>query len=180
VNGDGTSNDKVQCLDPKFTSLSNRDYHLQSGSPAVDAGTANGLPAGRTASINNTLAVAHGLPSYSDNLPLVGAAWDTGAVEARVAGPPTAALTITPSASALARGSYSISLTASTSLVAVPGPLTFLESDLSTQVITLSGAIPGVSFAGTFVVGSSVADGPGTFSLPANSLVASSGLQGNQ
>ena len=70
------------CDDPAVV-LSAGPYnaHLQSVSPAKDRGTATGMPAGRTADINNTLASTHGLPSYADNHAIQGGTWDIGADE---------------------------------------------------------------------------------------------------
>jgi len=180
VDRNGTGNDKVQCVDPRFVSSAGRDFHLQAGSPAIDTGTITGLPAGRTASIQNTLAQAHGLPNYNDNLAMGGTAWDVGAAEVGTAGPPTAVLTLTPSLPAYSNGTYTLTLSASRTLVALPGPLTLLESDSSTQIVTITGSVPGTVFTGTLVIGSGVAEGMGTFTLPLNNLVDGSGLKGNQ
>lgn len=46
--------------------VSASDYHLTTSSPAKDAGTSTGMPSGRTTDICNSLASAHGLPSYND------------------------------------------------------------------------------------------------------------------
>ena len=50
-------------------------------SPAKDAGTSTGMPAGHTRDINNTIAGAHIPPSYADNQAMFGSAWDIGADE---------------------------------------------------------------------------------------------------
>jgi hypothetical protein len=42
------------------------DFHLTTSSPAKDAGTATGMPSGRTTDINNTLADDRGFADYSD------------------------------------------------------------------------------------------------------------------
>src|SRR6185436_4795402 len=148
-------------------------------SPAIDAGTATGLPAGRTASINNTLAAAHGLPVYSDNLARAGSAWDAGAVEYGGVSAPAATITLSDP-SPTAAGNVTLTLTTSVSVVVLPGPLTFLESDgTSSKTVVLTGALPGSVFTGTFVVDTAVADGPGSFSLPLNSLVDALGNRGN-
>lgn len=54
----------TKCADPLFVSAS--DLHIQSGSPAKDAGTATGMPAGRTTDICNSIASLHGFPNYND------------------------------------------------------------------------------------------------------------------
>jgi len=61
----------------------------------------------------------------------------------------------------------------------LPGPLTFLEGDGTSKLISLSGSVPGAIFTGTFVVDSTVSDGTGTFSLPSGSLVDALGNTGN-
>lgn len=53
------------CPDPVFVNTSADDYHLQTSSPAKDAGTTRCCSS--TADINNTLAGSHGMPSYADN-----------------------------------------------------------------------------------------------------------------
>lgn len=54
------------CADPLVVSAGAHNYHIQSGSPAKDAGTSSGLPAGRTKDICNSIASSHSLPSYND------------------------------------------------------------------------------------------------------------------
>jgi hypothetical protein len=75
----GTGNVDACTPGPAFVSGSNS--HITSSSLAKDAGTASGMPAGRTTDINNTLAGSHGLGSYADAHSLKGAAWDIGADE---------------------------------------------------------------------------------------------------
>jgi len=178
VDGDGTGNDKVRCADPKFISATGFDFHLLTGSPAIDSGTSTGMPAGKLASIRNTVAGLHGLPSYADNLPMAGPAWDAGAVEFGSAGAATANLVLSDP-SPTASGIVGVTLTTSSAVVQLPGPLTFQESDSSITLITLTGTIPGSIFTGTFTVNSSVSDGLGTFTLPIGSLVPTTGLPGN-
>jgi len=179
LDGNGTANDKNRCSDPLFVSLPSRDLHLSSGSPAVDGGASAGMPSGRTSSINNSLAQFHGFPSYADNAPMSGSAWDIGAVERSASGPPTASVSVGQGGSMIGSGTYTLTLTASRSLVSLPGPLSFLESDSSTTTVSLAGTLPGTSFTGVFVVNSSVSEGPGVFSLPLNNLVDSLGQTGN-
>lgn len=77
----GTLDASDKCADPVFVDTATDDYHIQTSSPAKDAGTSTGMPAGRTADINNTIASLHGLPSYADNGAQYGVAWDIGADE---------------------------------------------------------------------------------------------------
>lgn len=51
------------------------------GGPAIDAGTATGMPVNKSAGIVNTLATLHEAGFYSDTIPQGGSAWDIGAVE---------------------------------------------------------------------------------------------------
>jgi len=69
------------CNDPLFANLGSKDYHIQTSSPAKDAGTATGLPSGKTTDINNTITSAHSFPSYADNQAKAGSSWDIGADE---------------------------------------------------------------------------------------------------
>jgi hypothetical protein len=177
IDGDGVTGDNVRCANPLFVSVSGNDVHLTSASPAKDSGTSSGVPSGRTASIYNTVAQAHGLPAYADNLPKVGSAWDIGAIEYGSLG--ISAAVSTSSASPLKPGSYTVTLTTSTAVVQLPGPVAFLESDASITSVSLTGTLPGTVFTGVFLVDSSVSDGPGTFSLPANNLRDASGNTGN-
>jgi len=179
VDGDGSANDKVRCTDPLFVSLNGDDYHLLAGSPAMDGGSSVGMPAGRTSSINNTLAGIHGLPSYSDNAPMAGAGWDMGAVElGSVGGLPTASITLSDP-SPTAAGTVTVTLVTSVSVVQLPALLVFTANGGGLTSIPLTGAVPGRQFTGTFTVNSSIPDGPGTFSLPVGSLVDGSGNIGN-
>jgi len=178
VDGNGTGNDNDRCAEPLFVSISGNDFHLTASSPAIDMGTSTDMPPGRTGSINNTVAELHGFPSYGDNSPLNGSAWDAGVAEYGGIGSVTARLALSDP-SPTAAGDVSLVLTASAQVVQVPGPLTFTESDGSTTSIVLAGSIPGSVFTGIFVVNSSVVDGPGTFSLPAGSLSSATGATGN-
>jgi hypothetical protein len=180
IDGDGAFNDTVRCLTPQFKSVSTNDFHLNATSPAINLGTTNGLPAGRTASINHTVASQRGFPDYAinDSLPMKGGAWDVGAIEFDVGVTVTAAITLSDS-SPTAAGDVTVTLTTSVPVVSLPPSLTFAESDGSSTTITLAGPVPGSSFTGVFVVNISVADGLGTFSLPAGSLVDGSGGTGN-
>jgi hypothetical protein len=55
----------TNCPDPSFVNSSSQDFHILRTSLAKDAGTATGMPSGRTTDIYNTLASAHGLPSMN-------------------------------------------------------------------------------------------------------------------
>jgi hypothetical protein len=178
VDRDGVAGDQVRCLDPLFASVGGNDFHLAALSPALDGATTTGVPAGRTASLRNTLAGTHGLPSYSDGLAKSGSAWDIGVAEYAGASVPTASLALSDP-SPTGAGTVTVTLTTSVPVVQLPGPLSFRESDNTTTTIGLSGTVPGSVFTGLFVVDASVADGPGTFSLPADNLVTSTGLTGN-
>ena len=178
IDRDGTSNDKNRCVDPVFvpSALQNKDFHLASLSPSIDGGTSTGMPSGRTSSINNTLAAAHGFPSYADNVLMRGTAWDIGAVEYGVS---LSATVVLSDPSPTAPGSVTVTLRTSAPVVVVPAPLTFQESDGSSKSIVLSGIVPGAVFTGVFIVDSTVADGLGTFVLPTDALVDSSGNKSN-
>ena len=56
------ANNIINCPDPLF--MGANDFRIKAGSPAIDVGTATGMPAGRTTDICNSLAVLHGLPDY--------------------------------------------------------------------------------------------------------------------
>jgi hypothetical protein len=167
-----------KCSDPRFKAPVDNDFHLTGTSPAINAGTIASMPVGRSASINNTLAGAHGLPTYADNVPITNSVWDIGASEYLGASAPTATLTLSDP-SPTAAGTVTVTLVTSVPIVDVPGLLSFLESDGTSTTISLSGGIPGSLFTGFLVVNTSVADGVGSFSLPINALVDSSGNRGN-
>lgn len=78
VDNDTVVNDNDKCADPAFINSSAAEFHLISGSQAIDAGTSTGMPASRTTDINNTIAVNHGLPVYSDANPIQNLIWDIG------------------------------------------------------------------------------------------------------
>lgn len=174
---DGLPGDGNLCVNPAFASLSGLDLHLSLNSPAINVGTDSGMPPARTTSLNNALAGLHGLPNYGDNAAMV-TVWDMGALEYTGPATPTANLVLsdlTPTAA----GSVTVTLTTSVPVVLLPGPLTFLESDGSSTSVSLTGAVPGSVFVGTFLVNSTVADGLGTFSLPVDNLVNATGGKGN-
>lgn len=178
IDGDGTINDGVRCANPQFRSVSARDFHLTPGSLAIEAGTGTGMPAGRTTSLNNSLAGRVALPPYADNTAKQGVNWDVGAIEYFTAGP-TAAITLTDP-SPTAAGSVGLTLTTSVSVVSIPAALSFLDSGGGSKVVLLSGTVPGNVFTGSLVVDSTVADGLGTFQLAPGSLVDAQGNSGNQ
>ena len=166
-----------RCGDPMFVNATGGDFHLRSGSPAIDGATTAGLPSGRTADVCIPLATTVGPVAYGD-CQAVSGTWDIGADElGGGATPPTATLTLSDP-SPVTAGSVTITLRGSVVLTALPGPLSFTESDGSSVQIVLSGSLPGQTFTGVFTVNSSVADGPGTFSLPVGTLLGSSGLRG--
>lgn len=78
--GDLDATDK--CLLPGF--INSSDYHLSgltSPSGLIDLGTATGMPASKTTSINNSVYESGGIALYADGFPQGGAAWDMGATE---------------------------------------------------------------------------------------------------
>lgn len=104
------------------------------------------------------------------------------------AGGPTAALAITsggqpaPSlngAFLLKAGTYSLTLTSSVPVISIPTPLTFTASGGGTTLLVFAGAVPGTQFTASWTVGASVAEGNGTFSLPASILDDGQGGRGN-
>jgi hypothetical protein len=176
VDKDGTGNDNVRCTDPRFSSVSGKNFHLASGSPAIDSATGTGLPSGRTTSINNPVASLHGFPSYADNVPMTGSAWDLGMAEVPIAGLSASVTLSDPSPTG--PGNVTVTLATSAQVVQVP-LLTFVASDNLPHTILLSGSLPGTTFTGTFMVDGSVPDGVGTFVLPTGSLVDGGGNTGN-
>ena len=167
-----------RCGDPLFVSTSQRNFHLQTGSPAINAGTTTGIPSGRTKDVCNAVSSQAGMANYADCQTLSGT-WDIGADEFGTGSAgPTATLTLSD-APPVAAGSVTVTLVTSPSVVTVPGPLSFTESDGTQTIILLSGTIPGSTFTGVFVVDTSVAEGTGAFSLPPGSLVDSGGATGN-
>jgi len=170
----GTSGNR--CGDPLFVSSSQKNFHLQAASPAVNGGTTTGLPAGRTKDVCNNLSAQEGMTNYGDCQSLSGT-WDIGADEYGST-VPSASLTLSD-APPIAAGTVTVTLITSTSVVSLPGVLTFTESDGTQTIISLTGSVPGTSFSGVFTVDSTVSDGLGTFSLPTNALVDSGGLSGS-
>jgi hypothetical protein len=170
----GTNGNK--CGDPLFVNSSQRNFHLQATSPAINGGTITGLPTGRTKDVCNSLAAQEGMSNYGDCQSLSGT-WDIGADEFG-ASVPSASL-ILSDAPPIAAGSVTVSLSTSTNVVLLPGLLTFTESDGTQTVISLTGTVPGSTFSGVFTVDATVSDGLGAFSLPLGSLVDSGGLTGN-
>ena len=79
---------------------------------------------------------------------------------------------------ALKAGTYSVTLTASGTVIALPTPLTFTASGGGTTLVVLTGSIPGTLFTGSFTVGSGTAEGNGTFTLPASILDDGQGNRG--
>lgn len=166
-----------RCGDPLFVNGAGGDFHLRSGSPAIDGATTTGLPSGRTADVCIPIATTVGPIAYGDCQTLSGT-WDIGADEYGGSSTiPTAALSLSDPSPVVA-GNVTVTLQGSVDLSVVPGPLTFTESDGSSVQISLTGAVPGRTFTGVFAVNVSVADGPGVFSLPLGSLLSASGVRG--
>jgi hypothetical protein len=171
----GTSGNR--CGDPLFANGAGGDFHLRSGSPAIDGATTSGLPSGRTADVCVPIASTVGLIGYGDCQTLSGT-WDIGADEyGGSSASPTAALSLSDPSPVIA-GSVTVTLQGSVDLTALPGPLRFTESDGTSVLISLTGAVPGRTFSGMFTVDTLVADGPGVFSLPLGSLLSSGGVRG--
>ncbi len=170
--GSGSS----RCGNPSFVNASLGDYHLQATSPGIGGAISTGLPSLRTTDICNTVSA---LPRpYGDCQSLTGA-WDIGADEYGGGSVATATLAVgNLSSRYVPAGTYTITLTLSTGIGSVPGPITLTESDSSTQLITLSGSVQGTVFTGSLAVNSSVADGPAVFSLPAASLISITSVNG--
>jgi len=80
LDGDAVA-DGNQCANPSFVNIATNDYHTNLGSPAINLGTATGMPSTHTTSITNTIVSSHGLPSYDDGDTQSGSAWDAGATE---------------------------------------------------------------------------------------------------
>jgi hypothetical protein len=80
----------------------------------------------------------------------------------------------------LKAGTYAVLLTSSKSIVVLPGPLVFTDSGGGLASIVLAGSVPGTAFTGTFAVGTTTAEGLGSFSLPSASLNDGQGNTGSQ
>jgi hypothetical protein len=76
VDNDGTGNDNNKCAAPGFVNISTGDFHLKAVSNARNAGTATGMPSGRTADICNGVDLF-----YNDCEAQQGSAWDIGCDE---------------------------------------------------------------------------------------------------
>lgn len=79
---------------------------------------------------------------------------------------------------ALKAGTYSVTLTASGTVIALPTPLTFTASGGGTTLVVLAGSLPGTTFTGSFTVGTGTVEGNGTFTLPASILDDGQGNRG--
>lgn len=84
ISGAGTGN---ICSDQVLVNASS-DYHIQTSSPAKDAGTATGMPAARTTDITNAIAALRGYADYNDADAIQGGTWDIGADEFFLGGSP--------------------------------------------------------------------------------------------
>lgn len=92
--------------------------------------------------------------------------------------PPTAVI-VPDNPAPVQNGPVVLTLTTSKNVTRVPGPLVFTENDRTVTEIVLTGPVPGKLFSGTLMINPGVAAGPGTFSLPENSLVAEDGTSGH-
>jgi hypothetical protein len=164
------------CADPKFINAGSGDYHLSSTSPAKDGAVSTGLPSGRSTDwCNGTTRAA---VAYDDCQPLSGS-WDIGADEYSSSTALTATLRVgTLTSQYVPGGTYTITLTTSSTVASVPGPLALTESDNSTTQISLSGSLTGTTFTGTLTIDGSVADGTGSFSLPGGTITSVNGVTG--
>ncbi|HET8945728.1 MAG TPA: hypothetical protein VFQ07_01995 [Candidatus Polarisedimenticolia bacterium] len=78
----------------------------------------------------------------------------------------------------LKAGTYTVTLTTSSSVISVPGALTLTTSGGGTVLVPLAGSIPGTLFTGSLTVGTGTAEGNATFSLPAATLDDGQGNRG--
>ena len=98
----------------------------------------------------------------------------------------TQSITLSPTAMVIANmnptqcGPLSITLKTSKTVVSVPSPLIFTESDQTITYIEMSGSIPGDEFTGTLIINENVASGEGNFSLPINALIDQDGRKNNE
>lgn len=76
--GNIAASDIANCPSPAFVNPGANNYAILTSSPAKDAGTSTGMPAGRTTDICNSLAGAQGFPSYNHCVGIVNAVWDIG------------------------------------------------------------------------------------------------------
>jgi hypothetical protein len=79
----------------------------------------------------------------------------------------------------LKAGTYNLTLSSSVSIVSPPGALVFTDSAGAQVPVVLAGVVPGNTFTGTMSVGTSVAEGSGSFSLAAGALNDGLGDTGN-
>lgn len=75
--GNIAASDIANCPSPQFVDVPSINFHIQSSSPAKDAGTSIGMPAARTTDICNMIAVSHGFTSYAD-CQVINGVWDIG------------------------------------------------------------------------------------------------------
>jgi hypothetical protein len=168
-----------RCANPLFVNAASNNYHIGSGSPAIDGATTTGIPAGRGADICNTRALSILGMSYQDCQAAVGT-WDIGMDEYSTVSTGGASASLSTSdPSPTAAGNIVVNLTANQNLVQLPGPMTFTDSVGGTRTFSFTGSLPGISFTGVFAVDASIADGTGSFALPSGSLVTSTGATGN-
>jgi hypothetical protein len=80
----------------------------------------------------------------------------------------------------LKAGTYNLTLTSSVNVITLPVSLVFTDSAGGQVTILLVGSVPGSVFSGTMTVGTSVAEGNGSFGLAAAALKDGAGNTGNQ
>ena len=160
------SNTNSLSVDPLFFAAYADDYSLQNTSPIIDRGVSVGIP---YRGVFPDLGAFEYMPVF---FPL-----NSGP---EIAPKPAlfASLSI-QNTSSLRNQSYRILLNVSSSVIALPSPLILKESDGSETRIPIQGSVPGRDFFGDLILDGTIAEGPATFSLQANSMVDAEGNRGS-
>ena len=181
----GGSRQSNICLSVSFKTVSGAkdqvDLHLNGIQASIDAGCGKSGASHVCPSTANITA-----DDIDTQQRYVGLGPDIGADEygSPVTGP-SATLSLAPAPpqhngqTLLKPGTWTVTLVTSAPVVSVPVGLSFIDASSATVAVSLSGSVPGSNFVGTLVVDSGVADGAGSFSLPANALVDALGNKGN-
>jgi len=163
----GTLQTSNVCADPLFANTASNDYHIQTTSPAKDAGKSTGMPAGRTTDINNTIASLHGFPSYADNQAQAGAEWDVGADEFSSGSSPNMTISKTDSPDPVVAGN-NITYTLSYANTGGASATNVVISDTVPTNTTFVSATAGGAFGGgitTWNLGTVISGGSGTVQM---------------